>query len=464
MRKLLGAVLMMLAACEVERPPAVTTQQRFELPGIPPFDRNLPSARFTGGTGAKLGTSVAACREEGYVAGAPGVSAVLVAARDAGVMLGQYGTGANASGLAVACDDRAGRRFVYTGGNEGLFVVEVDGGSSARLLPTPVTSLANAPGPNPRVLVGEPPGARLLDGDTHTVLSLVTRAGTAFGDAVAISQGSPRLIAVADPPSSEVHLYTTPFDGGFSPLLSQQFVSAPRVGAALAIGDVHPNPGQELLVASPETAEVVVYAAPSLGTPLQVLLTLRSPLPTGMVPQNFGAALALEPEAAGNGSLSAIWVGAPGSGTVTRFIGDFAEPSWELLGAAFGTAIAINRGVAVVGAPVAAGNKGQIYELPVGPRYSGEPMVCTPGAPCALANCAVGTCVGGVLCSDAAPAICGGCTVPERCTLGDAGVPPVGGGSGSTGGGFGGAGGGSSSTGGGGGFLSVGGGFGGAGG
>lgn len=457
MRKVLTAVLMLSTACEVAAPSSEPARQQLALPGLPVLVSTLPAPRVLGTVNAELGTSLAACRSSGYVAGAPGVAKVVLVRGDAGLELGPFGAGPAASGLAVACEDHPNnRRVVFSGGTAGLFVGDTDGGVTQVFQGAQVNSLARNPELN-LLLTGEPPVARVLNSLNAQQNGLVTGSGM-FGSSVVFPNPDAGFFAVGDPGASKVYLFELT-DGGVVPLGHYAGMSNSRFGQALAVGDVHPSPGLELIIAAPDSAQVLVYANPRrVPTGEPPLLTL-TPNFSGVVSDSeFGSALAVQPNAAQQ--LGGIWVGSPGDGRVQRYIGSSVDATWELLGSRLGNAIAVDRSMVVVGAPAADGGAGAVFELTAFPANNGKQMQCVKDQPCGLPNCAVGTCVGGVFCSDALTMTCpNACVAPDVCDVvvrtdsgmgGGGGAMPIGGGGvGAMGGGVGTMGGGVGAVGGG---------------
>lgn len=449
MRKVLTAVLMLMTACEVNAPSPSVATQSFALPGIPVLVSPVPAPRALGTPGSLLGTSVAACRTEGYVAGAPGTSKVVVV-RGGGQRtdLGPFGAGAQASGLAVACEDLPNdRRFVFTGGVQGLFISEPDGGTSQVPQITQVLSLSRSPEENV-LLSGESRFGRLLATPSAQLAHTVSGSGT-FGASVVLPSPDAGFFAVGDPTAAKVYLYEVS-SMGVTNLGHIPGASNSKFGQAIAVGDVHPSPGLELIISSPLTDQIFVYANPRRFSMTQ-LLVLTPDFTTLPGQSEFGASLAVQPNAAQQ--LGGIIVGSPGDGRVQRYIGSSVDATWEELGSRLGAAVTVDRSTVVVGAPAHENNKGAVFELTNFPVNDGKQMVCVKDQPCSLPNCTVGTCLGGVFCSSALTTMCpSACLPPEPCVL-DGGVVVDGG----TGGGVG-----TGMTGGGGGsVMPVGGGFGG---
>lgn len=433
MRNWLSAALLVLAACDSARHETASRRDALLAP------------KWEGAPGSELGASLAACRGEGYVAGAPGVNGFIYVKQGTQHEYGQVGTDMHASGEAVACEDTPAR-VVFTGGSQGLFAQVLDGGQT-QLLDAPVTAISLGSNADAGMLVGEPPSVKHMTTISPAVVG-VTTGTNQFGASIARSLLARDFFAIGDPYNATV---TVParlsFDGGLgTTMVIQGPTATSRFGASVAIGDVHPSPGEELIIGAPGENRVYVYS--TLSTyPLLLTYEPRSASGNG---QDFGATVAVEPKAAG--VLGAVLVGAPGAGEVTRFIGSAVDVTWSLPGGyRFGQSIVRTSDRIVIGAPGYASNAGALFELVPPDEVHGETGPCAEGRPCPLDGCLVGMCIGGVVCSSLNASTCPGTCASNVCVLPDAGVSidaGTGGGNGSGGGGGDGTGGGNGNGGG----------------
>jgi len=400
--------LILVASCtpEAERDEAVAST---------PQALTLPAADLTGMVvGDRLGASLAACRSDAYLAGAPG-KAAFVLSEGAGVTryLTSAYTTALSLGTSVACEGDL-RQARLVGGTTGLWLVTGDAGLSLQS-GSAVLSMGASP--------LETPSVPLLVNDAVKTLLVAREAdgGVSMQNYVAggaASAWSPdgTFFAVGHPANGTVTLFQ--YDGGAitAPPLD---ISVPvGFGSTLAIGEVHPSPGFEIVVGGVAQTQVLVYSR-------QRLLMAVDDLNAAAV-ETLGAALAIEPGDAGGG-LHALWVGAPASDRIFRFIGD-AGTTFQatavgsvMLGAEFGAAIAFNlQRQVLIGAPRAGNpaNTGAVFRGTVDTFFTpqlldGVAQECQVGAPCSLGPCLRGACYGGVLCLR--PAVMLSCAVGQSC-------------------------------------------------
>ena len=230
-------VAAVLAGCAVEPAPDEVRQLRQAGATFPPFPQYVgPWAE------ARLGTSVAECRVPGFVAGAPGVNATLLAT-DGGSWFLDPGTSgdAGAVGVAVACDGAPAGVIAVTAGDEGAYVLAQNG---ARLDYRPVAALARGPSPTLPLLMGQPELGLVraflpTDGGSLSVFSLLGTQG--LGAALEWNETG-AFFAIGNPTAGQVTTYTW-IDAGA--VFRSQLPGATGIGfgSALAIGDVHPSSG-----------------------------------------------------------------------------------------------------------------------------------------------------------------------------------------------------------------------------
>lgn len=382
-----------------ERP--VTNQQALQLPAS-----DLEGVAV----GDRLGASVAVCRTDAYVAGAPGKAALVF--RDqlgsARYQTPAYTT-ASTIGTTVACDGQM-EQVLLAGGTSGLWQVSADGGLT-RLLANAVSSMGASP--------AAVPSAPLLVSDTVSTLFAgrgdggVTLMAAALAGAATAWSPDGTFFGVGTPSMSKLTIVSY---GGSSPPLSVPLPAG--FGTSVAVGEVHPSPGFEIVVGGASQSQVLVYS--QQGTLLMALDDFTS----GAV-ETLGTALAIEPGDAGGG-LHAVWIGAPATDRVYRFIGDAgmsfqATTAGMPLNAEFGTALAFTpQRQVLIGAPRAGNpaNVGAVYRGLVETFFALQPLdgvatVCDVTVPCSLGPCQRGTCYGGVLCLR--PAVAVNCGAGQTC-------------------------------------------------
>lgn len=379
---------------------------------------------------AWLGASVAACREPGFVAGAPGDNSTFLFL-DGGLWfdLPLFGTfDAGAVGVAVACEGLSPNLVAVSAGFSGVWTHRRSG-INAVIQGAPASALARGHTSSTPLLLGTPEQGtvefQLWSGATYATITGQgpLTAAPEFGAAMAWEpQGT--AFVVGDPASDTVRLFwwnaTGPSDAGI--IIGP---SGSRFGAALATGDVHANPGLELVVGAPGANRVFVYSD-VLG---QAALVMVLEWSNGSgVTGSFGRSLAVEPNPVA-GTLHALWVGDPAGDQVIRFVGDAGVPFSSGSGGAFGYSLAAQERNLIVGAPRFSGAAGAVYTVPfdVPPFSNAVAMPCTVGAACVSPGCVVGQCVGGVLCALSGNALCADSEcIDGVCSVVDAGQPDAG--------------------------------------
>mgnify|MGYP001593441737 FL=1 len=219
-----------------------------------------------------------------------------------------------------------------------------------------------------------------------------------------------RRFAVGDPDAGLAQVYDLEDDGGVTLVAQFQDPAIPGFGRSVAVGDLSPREGLEVVVASRGRVSTfqldggLVFRIPGLSNSL-------------------GAALAVSPGYAAG--LDSLWVGEPALGRVIHYVGDSGTVT-NKPGIAFGSSLAVDdrRGVAA-GAPAWPGGDagpGALFFEQLGGPVAGVAMECTAGASCATRACELGDCLGGVLCRN----LLSECTAGETCDSTGACVPDAG--------------------------------------
>lgn len=248
--------------------------------------------------------------------------------------------------------------------------------------------------------------------------------------------------AVGDPEAHLARVYRWVPDGGAGGwAFDAGDVMGPAgtdFGAALAVADVHPNSGLELIVGSPSSAQVFIYS--EVSGLASLLLVLE---PAGGVSGSFGTSLAIEPTPIAGGTLHALWVGDPVNERVFRFVGDAGQAftSASFGEEYFGFSLAVSEQNLIIGAPLYSevlDNAGAVYSVPFDTVVipSGVPMTCDSSRVCLTPGCQIGRCLGGVVCQAMGNPLCsaqvcnnGACDggfVPVDAGRPDAGEPDAG--------------------------------------
>ena len=302
-------------------------------------------ANMTSGSTPQLGTSLSACPQGGFVAGAGTYEFVYQVSADYTAPLWSgINVSTNGLGRDVECINAT---TWVAAGTDGVFLP----GATTPLLPYRTSSLTRA---STALLAGA------FISDVKGCVFALTDAGTSallcgdggsFGQAVALNEDKPQL-AVGTPEQDKVELYE-PGDGG---LVLKHTLSLPTgalggggFGAALAYGDVTAAPGKELLVGSADGV-FIFNEAPQLVMTLQ--LDARVDLNGFEGPP---VAIAVEPLALGNWPVRHFWLGFPSKDLVFRCIGTlctaFSVNLQTVAGSMLGASLAIDRTSLLVGAP-----------------------------------------------------------------------------------------------------------------
>ncbi len=390
-----------LLGCAPSSEPFPVAQLRQAVPGLP---------GFVGDPGSLLGSSLAACPDGGFVAGAPGIgTAWFSEALDMPAAIG------DGLGRAVACQRVGGVAVMLAGGDAGVRRDNAWVWTHA-FTASSTSSISRSDAPTLPILVGG-------RGTVH-FFNPVTRAdiGNALGSVSSTSllvlvlwmRGHPRFLVSS---GGRVEHYT------FDPLTNKAALTgtfhnpASGFGKAMAVGELLPSPGEEVAIAADQ--KVFIYSA--MGTQLLMLPGNEA---------SFGDALAIQRDY-GVG-LDALLVGEPSLDRVHRFIGSAGTvvsslPSPEAM---FGASLAVDPANTVaIGAPLYQDGGAVFFEQLSGPSRAGEAQTCVAEAVCRTkGGCVTGVCVGGVYCDTSMGTGVSACDVGDRCVVGvcvntrDAGV------------------------------------------
>ena len=373
--------------------------------------------QLQGPDGGRLGQALAPCRTTGFVAGAPGVGSAMT----------HLGTstmpaGPEALGLTVACDGPTGSLRILSGGLSGLKLIQVMGGGSTTLSNAPTVALSRAGSTTLPVLVGEAGGVvRFLHPSTFMpVAPGLMGVGPSFGAALTWFPSGARF-AVATPESRQVDLYDfIPDAGAVHVMPSLINTGRTRFGMTVAVGDVSPRFGLEVIIGSEGAVDIYEQN----GTLIQTLTGSST---------SFGAALAVQNDWATG--IDALWVGEPSLDRIHQFVGDAGTMDQFITPAVrFGASLSVDQfGELAIGAPEFPDptQRGAVFTQQV--RFVtpvGEVGDCDTAIGCLASNCMRGTCKGGVFCEglfDACEtgAMCDVSTGVDRCFLADGGVVVV---------------------------------------
>ncbi len=345
-----AAIALMLAGCTrsgVSEKIATQTQAV-----VLPFDSvtfATPTHSFfaqkTGSPMPQLGTSISACPNGGFVAGAGGYWQVSIVDADYSAMVWN-GAGVMQLGLGrdVECVDgttwlAAGENGVYRTGEPNPLLEK----NAYSMVRTGVGLLVGAEysGTGCVFVLTDAGHAPLVCGD-----------GGTFGQAIAVDEEKPQL-AVGSPGQDKVELFEPGADGG---MVLKHTLEVPTAawrgggfGSSLAYGNVAAAPGRELLVGASDGVSIF-NTAPHLVLSLE--FANRG--------SNGGfdgppVAIAVEPVPLGNWPVRHYWLGLPLHDTVARCIGTscttFTVSDPISAGTFIGASLAIDGTTLLVGAP-----------------------------------------------------------------------------------------------------------------
>lgn len=351
-----------------------------------------------GPPGSLLGSSLAKCPGAGFAAGAPGTGTGWHS--PSGVTPPGVGEGL---GRAVACVMTGmGTTEMIAGGDAGVRKALLGSWSPAAGLGS-VLSLSSSDNPQLPLLLGYNAAVALANPTNGDQVGSTLTGTNGYGAVVRWYPSQARF-AVTHAVGSMVRLYD--FDAANSGVIAVDTITnaVPGFGRSIAVGNVLPSPGDELIIGA--TGAVYVYLNDGTG-PVMRLTGNHS---------SFGASLATAP---GNGGLHQLFVGEPGSDYVYRFLGDAGAVLTESANTAerFGASLAVNLSELAIGAPDHSSGAGAVYTVLLTPPLSmGEVQECTVGRTCFSQQCMSGECVGGVFCDLSAPFF--ECQPDETCSDG----------------------------------------------
>lgn len=361
---------------------------RQALPGLP---------EKLGTTGSLLGASLASCRGQGFVAGAPGTGTAWLSTTDSM----PPGIGSSSSlGRAVACDSSF-TELMLAGGATGIRK-EAGGTWVGAFTSFPTYAISRSESASLPLLVGHLGSVKFYDPSTETFRFSYASGGANFGStAVQWFPGTSRFAATHFLGQVGIYDYD-PAQPSVSTVAGIP-LQEPGFGRSLAVGDFFPQPGEELAIGA--AGVVHIY---SLSGPAPVRLHQLM----GSGDLTFGTSLAVQRGFAPG--LDLLFVGEPGSNTVYRFVGSqsFVASALTTPGAGFGASIAIDSPMTTlaIGAPEHQGT-GAVFFEQLAPGV-GEAMPCALGASCLTSDCQEGLCVGEVFCRIV---VVGDVCLPGRC-------------------------------------------------
>ncbi len=361
---------------------------------------------------ALLGSSLSPCEEDDFVAGAPGAPGIFLSQTEAIHDLVDASEDQFGPGGAVACLENGGW---LAGGTIGLH------GESGLLSPYTITALAPVKASafhdiEALVAVGYDGGGKIYpmrNGFAGYHLSsepLVHEQIAGFASALAVRD---IFVAAGSPAEGAVHVYKVSLNDGVPvPVFVARVVPThgqQNFGHAVAIGNVLPAPGPELLVAHSNGVTLYNLNRASLDASyegINVLVTNSSAATNAF-------SLEVLPDGVGPGGLrlSHYLVGNAEQKMVHRCLGRQCQ-AWSFADApqSFGTSVVSTEKLLVVGAPLA-GAHGMIYAWAgFEPGLPGVVMECEVNEACGNDCFSGGTCRGGVVCvppADTNPT-CGG--------------------------------------------------------
>lgn len=362
-----------------------------------------------------FGASVAACLF-GFVAGAPGSNELFTTAQlQQGIRWETLDAGGGAAGALVVDVACYANQSVAVGA-AGIWLIPAERAVEHGGYVDPLTNIAMEPMARlPRILVGDSMrDVWLLESPTASHWTVAAPESTGFGVSVAWVPGQEAFYAghagdplSAKPPSVAFYRLTDAGDPDFDFTVTPSSVTYDMgFPHALAVGNLSPSPGLELIASAPGLQTIFVFGADG------GLLWTIDDADGGAVAPSFGRSVAVDPGDAAGG-IQAYWVGDPAHDRVVRYVGtqptDVLTPKIPAPG--FGEALDIgDQGAMVIGAPqfkdFTGAEVGAVFGA-FAPKTNtvGVAMDCTTGLPCAVGQCE-GTCVGGVLCAGPVDQIC----------------------------------------------------------
>lgn len=400
----LSLILLVVSACA---PSTEVGEQRQALAVIPPtpvlVGRNADS---------RLGVSVAGCRFNGFVGGAPGDNSVAITfSLDGGAALWLtlpfVPPLPGVQGEFSVCEGSKTRWQVVSGGSAEAWNHNFTTNQST-FRPTRALARSSREAPGwlaiSRLEAVRIDRERINDAGIYEPDTWELRLDGGWGSAMAWTPDD-QALAVSDVEAGAIQLFdavtAAPVQGGFF-----QGPADAGFGSALLFGDVHPNPGFELIVSVEKERAVVVLGKGNTG--LKELLRLRPYGPPGTSTGSAPLPLALEPRSVLRGSvLQAFWVGFPERDSLWRFVGDAGTKFPQLAAVSFGASLGVADDSLIIGAPGyepspngQTGARGAVYVMDfntdVLPTGSAQP--CDVMSSCVTQQCLPGRCIGGVIC------------------------------------------------------------------
>ncbi len=355
--------------------------------------------QFVGEPGSLLGSSLAACPGNGFVAGAPGEGTAWLSG--AQTMPQPIGDGL---GRTVACERLGGVALMLAGGDAGVRK-ESAGVWFNALTPAPTLSLSRSDEPTLPLLVGGEGTVNFFNPSSGAKIGMAPVNTAGFGSVVLWMKERPRFLV-----SYESGLLVQQY--AYNPLTKTAAVAGAFTnatagfGKALAVGDLLPTPGDEVAIGA--DGKVYIYSA--TGAALLILPGTET---------SFGSALAVQREY--GAGIDALLVGEPTLDRVHRFVGDAGTviSSISTPGSMFGASLAVDPvKTLAIGAPLYQGGGAVFFESLGGLVRTGESKECVTGTSCRTNACTVGVCVGGAFCDTSTGTGASVCDPGERCVFG----------------------------------------------
>jgi hypothetical protein len=362
-----------------------------------------------GPAGSLLGSTLVKCPGGGFVAGAPGTGTAWHSPS-----ISTPPAVGEGLGRAIACIGNTGSEML-AGGDGGVRKAVFNTWSSPLGVGI-VLSMSSAEDPQLPLLLGYNAAVAFANAGTGTQTGPMLNGSNGYGAVVLWFPGEPRF-AVTHAVGSRVVIYD--YDTAGSGSVSEVEAIQNNVqgfGQALAVGDVLPSPGNELIIGA--AGAVFVYLHDGSGPVMRLTGTDSS----------FGTSVTTAPHGLG---IDQLFVGQPLSNSVYQFLGDAGDVvkiSTNI--ERFGASLAASGGQLAIGAPDHSSGSGAVYtELIMLGAPSGAVQECEVGRACLDQQCNAGVCVGGVFCDTSL--LVPGCDVLEVCVSGrcvdpndpDAGTP-----------------------------------------
>ena len=367
------------------------------MPSAPPHE---------GSPGSLLGSTLVKCAGSGFVAGAPGSGTAWHSPSN--TTPSPVGEGL---GRAVACLGPANATEMLAGGDGGIRKA-VLGSWTSPLGVGDVLSMSTSDDPQLPLLIGYNYGLVFANASNGTQIGSTISGDAGYGAVVHWFPGQPRF-AVTHVVGAMVRIYDYEPSGPTITQVDTITNGTPGFGRAIAVADVLPSPGDELIIGA--AGAVFIYLSNGDGPMMRLSGTDTS----------FGASITTAPD---NSGLHQMFIGQPATDYVYRFLGDAGAviSQGPTSGERFGASVAANGYELAIGAPFHASGSGAVYTSTLLPGIPfGEVQECQVGRACLNQQCSAGVCVGGVFCDQSMPVP--GCALTwacdqGRCVPNDAGV------------------------------------------